>query len=86
MKKSKTILWEILVPTIMDGKSVKTKYHRKWDEMVRAISNGLTILKPAKGEWVSSSGELFAERMIPVRIACSEDAIEDIMDITIEYI
>lgn len=63
------ILWEILVPTMMNGKPVMTKYHKVWDEKVRAISNGLTILKSAKGEWVSSSGELFAERMIPVRIA-----------------
>jgi len=85
MKNKSIILWEILVPTIMDGKPVRTKYHKKWDEKVRAISNGLTILKPAKGEWISSSGELFAERMIPVRIACSEDAIEEIMDITISY-
>jgi len=85
MKNKNTILWEILVPTMMDGKPVRTKYHKKWDEKVRAISNGLTILKPAKGEWISSSGELFAERMIPVRIACSEDTIEEIMDITISY-
>lgn len=79
------ILWEILVPTMMNGKPVRTKYHKVWDEKVRAISNGLTILKSAKGEWVSSSGELFAERMIPVRIACSENDIEKIMDITIKY-
>jgi hypothetical protein len=85
MKRENKILWEILVPTIKDGKPVRTKYHKVWDEKVRAISNGLTILKPAKGEWVSSSGELFAERMIPVRIACSEVDIEVIMDMTIKY-
>lgn len=85
MKKNDKILWEILVPTMMNGKPVRTRYHKVWDEKVRAISNGLTILKPAKGEWVSSTGELFAERMIPVRIACSEADIEVIMDMTIKY-
>ena len=85
MKSENKILWEILVPTMRDGKPVRTRYHKVWDEKVRAISNGLTILKPAKGEWVSSSGELFAERMIPVRIACSEANIDKIMDMTIKY-
>jgi len=85
MKSKKIILWEILVPTIMDEKLVKTSHHKIWDMKVRAISSGLTILKTTKGEWISSDGELFAEKMIPVRIACSENAIEDIMDITIEH-
>lgn len=61
-------LYEILVPTMMerDGKisPIKTRYHRVWDDKVRAISNGLTILPPAKGQWVAPDGELFKERMI----------------------
>ena len=85
MKTKNTILWEILVPTMKDEKPVRTKYHKVWDEKVRAISNGLTVLKPAKGQWVSPSGQLFAERMIPVRIACSESDIDKIMKMTIEY-
>jgi len=85
MKNKDKILWEILVPTMMDGKFIRTRYHKVWDKKVRAISNGLTILKPAKGEWVSATGELLAERMIPVRIACSEHDIEGIMDMTIKY-
>lgn len=80
-----TILWEILVPTIMNTKPVRTRYHKVWDEKVRGISGGLTVLKPTKGQWTSSVGELFAERMIPVRIACSEEEIEQIMDVTLEH-
>ena len=56
-----------------------------WDEKVRAISGGLTVLKPAKGQWIAPCGTLHAERMIPVRIACTESEIEEIMDITIEH-
>ena len=78
-------LWEILVPTIMDEKPVRTRYHKNWDDKVRKISGGLTILKPAKGQWVSPSGKLFDERMIPVRIACTEKQIEKIMDITLQH-
>lgn len=82
-------LWEILVPTkmIRDGqlKNVTTRYHRVWDEKVRAISGGLTVLQPAKGHWVSPDGELFKERMIPVRIACTEEQIEHIADMTAKY-
>lgn len=78
-------LWEILVPTMMDGKPVRTRYHRVWDAKVRALSKGLTILTPSKGQWVSPDGELFVERMIPVRIACTDVQIELIADTTAEY-
>lgn len=80
-------LWEILVPTIrrVGGKPYTTRYHRVWDSKVRAITGGLTIMAPARGQWVSQEGELFSERMIPVRIACSEAQIQQIIDLTLEY-
>lgn len=78
-------LWEILVPTIKDGKPVKRRYHRVWDNKVREISNGLTILTPAKGQWISAEGTIVEERMIPVRIACTKEAIEKIADLTLRY-
>jgi hypothetical protein len=79
-------LWEILVPTVLnDGTPVRTRYHRVWDARVRAISKGLTIMPPAKGQWVSPDGELFIERMIPVRIVASREEIEAIIDMTMAY-
>lgn len=75
-------LWEILVPTIRpDGKPYTTRFHRTWDERVRKITGGLTVLQPVKGQWVSQAGGLFMERMIPVRIACTEAQIEQIADL-----
>lgn len=78
-------LWEILVPTILDGKPIRTRFHRVWDQHVREISGGLTILTPAKGQWISPCGELFVERMIPVRLVCSQEQIETIADFTAKY-
>jgi hypothetical protein len=80
-------LWEILVPTVRaDGRPIHTRFHKVWDGKVRAISGGLTILQPAKGQWVHPEhGTLFAERMIPVRIMCTRHEIEQIIDITLEY-
>lgn len=77
-------LWEILVPTVRPdgpGRYFTTRYHRLWDAKVRQISKGLTILTPAKGQWVSPDGELFSERMIPVRICCTEVQIDQIADL-----
>ena len=71
-------LWQI-------QNSYTTRYHRVWDQKVRAITGGLTILTPAKGQWVSPDGELFVERMIPVRIAATREQSEKIMDKTLEY-
>lgn len=80
------VMWEILVPTISnEGKPFKTRYHRIWDIKVRNIAKGLTILTPAKGQWLSNEGDLFSERVIPVRIVCTREEIEKIIDITMVY-
>lgn len=82
-------MWEIFVPTEMIGvkglRPIRTRYHRVWDANVRAITGGLTILSPAKGQWVSPSGELFAERMIPVRVVATNAEMDTIIDFTMKY-
>lgn len=79
-------LWEILVPTVRnDGRPFRLRYHRVWDERVKAISGGITIVNPVKGTWISPEGEEFKERMIPVRIMCSREEILQIAEMTKEY-
>lgn len=79
-------LYEILVPTVRNnGVPIRRRCHKVWDAQVRKISGGLTIMSPAKGQWISPDGELFAERMIPVRILCSERSIHEIADWTAKY-
>jgi len=81
-------MWEILVPTekrLEPGKYYTTRYHRVWDAKVREMAGGLTILTPSKGQWVSPDGTLYRERMIPVRIACTREQIEKIIDLTLGY-
>lgn len=79
-------LWEILVPTqFNDGKPIRTRYHRVWDKKVYDITGGVTIMKPVVGKWVSPDEKLFSERMIPVRIACTEEQMEAIIDMTLKY-
>ena len=85
MTKDEGKLWEILVPTEMDSKPIRTRYHRVWDTKVREMAGGLTVLRPAIGYWDSPEGELFKERMIPVRIKCTEEEIEHIADWTASY-
>jgi len=79
-------IWEILVPTITpDGRPIRTRQHREWDSRVRRITGGLTVMQPAKGQWESSDNELFIERMIPVRIACTRKQIDTIADLTAAF-
>lgn len=80
-----TSLWEILVPTLKNNKPIRVRYHRVWDAKVREISQGLTILKPVKGQWLDKDNVLFDERMIPVRIRCTDDEIDKIADMTAKY-
>lgn len=82
-------MWEILVPTErrqQPGKYYTTRYHRVWDAKVRTITGGLTIMTPAQGQWTNpNTGELFNERMIPVRIIATREQINKVIDLTLDY-
>jgi hypothetical protein len=80
-----TEVWEILVPYKMGRKNVQVPYHKIWDEFVRNIAGGLTIQKVSKGQWISPSGKLHKELMIPVKIACTESQIRLIADFTLKH-
>lgn len=74
------------MPTVRsDGRPIRTRFHRVWDARVRDIAGGLTVVPPVRGQWVSPDGELFAERMIPVRVACTEGQAHRIAEMTLEY-
>ena len=78
-------MWEIYVPCVRnDGRPIRTRFHRVWDEKVRQISHGLTIMPPVKGQWLFKD-ELFQERMIPVRIIATRSEMDKIIDMTIKF-
>lgn len=95
-ENSNIILWEILVPYKMGkfnhpgfsdfpkkGRNIPIPWHKRWDEYVRNITGGLTILKPARGEWISDiTGSVHREKMIPVRIATTEELMNKIAEFT----
>ena len=62
-----------------------TRYHQVWDEKVRAITGGLTVLQPARGQWTSEHGTVFRERMIPVRVMATREQMDEIVDLTLDY-
>lgn len=79
-------MWMIFVPTIRnDGRPLRLRFHRVWDEKVKEITGGLTINPPVKGVWVSEEGDEYRERMIPVSIMATRDEIARICDFTKEY-
>jgi len=85
-KKDSKSLWEILVPNYDNsGKKYDLDYHHKWDDEVRKLTGGLTILKTAKGQWINNDGTLFSEEMIPVRLYCTKSDISDIVDLTMQH-
>jgi hypothetical protein len=79
-------LWEILVPKYSnEGKEYSLIHHQKWDDYVRGIAGGLTIFKKSRGQWISPEGQLFSEEMIPVRICCSSNNLNRIVDFTLNH-
>lgn len=87
MNDSAKSLWQILVPTVRnDGRPIRTRFHRVWDAKVRDITGGLTINPPVRGQWIDpATDKLYAERMIPVQIACTESEILAIAEMTKKY-
>lgn len=79
-------LFEILVPTIYGDtmKPIRTKHHKRWDERVKKLSGGLTVLTPGKGTWVHE-GVDYVERVIPVRIMCDDKTMKKIVAITLQH-
>src|SRR6476646_4663643 len=80
-----TSVYEILVPTRVKNRGVPIEHHYQWDDYVKSIAGGLTVYRAAKGTWVSSAGKTIKERMIPVRIACTEEQIYSIADFTAKH-
>jgi hypothetical protein len=81
----KKSMWEILVPTMRnDGRPIRTRFHKVWDDKVRSISGGLTVMPVARGQWLFKE-KLFEERMIPVRIIATRSEIDSIIDMTMKY-
>ena len=79
-------MWEILVPTVRnDGRPFRLRYHKVWDEKVKDIAGGMTVIKPVNGTWVSPDGDEFVERMIPVRIMCTREEIISIATMSKTY-
>lgn len=79
-------LWEVLVPThTNEHAKIDVEHHKTWDQFVEKITNGLTIEKPSRGIWRDETGEQYEERMIPVKIVCTETKIKIIADFTAKH-
>lgn len=78
-------MWEILVPASNKEKEFTYEHHKAWDEYVISKSGGITVMRTVKGEWISPNNVRFKDRMIPVRIYCTGDDIEEIIDFTIKH-
>lgn len=78
-------VYEILVPCIRNnGRPIKTRCHKEWDNQVMKITGGLSILKPLLGKWDGET-QRYTERMIPVRIICNTEQFSKIMKLTLKY-
>lgn len=78
-------MWEIFVPASSDDNEFTYDHHKQFDEYVKQKAGGITILRGAKGEWISPEGKLFKDRIIPCRICCSQCDILGIMKFALKH-
>jgi hypothetical protein len=81
----KMSLWQILIPTSMNGDEILVDHHAMWDAQVCILAGGLTILKGVKGKWASEDYNTVHEGMIPVLVCCTPEQLENILDFTLEH-
>ena len=79
----KTKVWKILVPA-NNNQAIEfsISHHHEWDEFVRKLVGGVTIMKSAKGQWVNPNGQLYTDKMIPCEISCTKQQIKAIAHFT----
>ena len=80
-------LWEILVPANWNtGEEITIYYHQEWDQKVREIAKGLTLMKAVKGQWIDPESEdVYHDVMIPVRVYCTKKEMNKIIRMTLEH-
>ena len=74
------LMWEVLVPTVgNDGTPFSVRHHRAWDSYVKALSGGMTLIPPVRGDWIDpATSTEYRERMIPVRVVVTREQIVDL--------
>jgi hypothetical protein len=82
MKNKLMRLYEILIPTTDNNNNLFDKnFHQEWDKVITERIGGLTLTKTEyKGKWQDQT-----ENMIPVRIACWLNQIDDILEFTAQH-
>jgi hypothetical protein len=85
MKSNKKYMWELLVPANNMSVEIPVEYHNAWDEKVKNIAGGLTIYKQTRGIWIGPNGEKFHDVMIPVRLYCTKEQFDVVLDLTLEH-
>lgn len=61
--RDEVCLWEILVPASSKKQPFSYDHHKRWDEYVRSLAGGLTVLRTGKGEWVCPAGEIYHDAL-----------------------
>ena len=73
-------MWEVMVPTHdNDGQKFPVSHHQEWDKTVQYIAGGQTLHGVVRCRWIDeATGAKYEESMIPVRIACTSEQIDEI--------
>lgn len=57
-----------------------TKHHRIFYKFILNLSKGYSVLNELEGVWQNEKGTIYQEKMIPVRIACTDEQIKEIAE------
>jgi hypothetical protein len=85
LRKKSRHMWEIIVPAAKNKQEFSSEFHKQWDEKVAAISSDIVILRPLKGDWLTSNIIPFSEKVLRVNVVCTTKQLKEIIGFTIDH-
>jgi len=79
-------MWEFLLPMINVARHrITFTEYLEWGNEVKKITTGLVLLPFENASWCDSDGVLFKDGMVPVRVTCNKEHVQDIIELTLTY-
>jgi len=80
-------LWEIMIPKNIDKHTIfHVSSHRQWNKYVEELTGGMVFFSNLDRRWISSTKTSpYFDNKIPVRIFCSKEQMDKIIDFTMQH-
>lgn len=78
-------MWELIIPAANNNKEYSVEHHKAWEDMVASISKDIVIIRPLKGDWLTSNLYQFKDKVLRVDVVCNKSQLKQIVAFTTRH-